>query len=60
MKKTTTVEISNILVTELEEMINEGYYSSLEEAVNDACDRMIKEYKLSKLKDKENKLKEVR
>ncbi|MCX8058892.1 MAG: ribbon-helix-helix domain-containing protein [Spirochaetes bacterium] len=52
---TTSIEISNILLEEIDEMIKEGYFISREEAVNEACDRMIKEYKLAKLKDKDSR-----
>lgn len=46
------IEISEILLKEIDEMIENGYYSSRIEAVNDAIDQMIKKYKLSKLKEK--------
>lgn len=46
------IEVSEILLKEIDEMINNGYYNSRAEAVNDAVDQMIKKYKLSKLKEK--------
>ncbi|MFN3412031.1 MAG: ribbon-helix-helix domain-containing protein [Exilispira sp.] len=47
-----SIEISEILLKEIDEMIENGYYSSRTEAVNDAIDQFIKRYKLSKLKEK--------
>lgn len=55
MKNTTLIEVSNVLLAEIDEMIKEGYFISREEAVNEACDKMIKEYKIAKLKDKDSK-----
>ncbi|MCR4421616.1 MAG: ribbon-helix-helix domain-containing protein [Exilispira sp.] len=46
------IEVSEILLKEIDEMISNGYYNSRAEAVNDAVDQMIKKYKLSKLKEK--------
>ncbi len=48
------IEVSEILLKEIDEMISNGYYNSRAEAVNDAVDQMIKKYKLSKLKEKED------
>lgn len=48
------IEVSEILLKEIDEMIQNGYYNNRTEAVNDAVDQMIKKYKLSKLKEKEN------
>lgn len=48
------IEVSEILLKEIDEMISSGYYNSRAEAVNDAVDQMIKKYKLSKLKEKED------
>ncbi|HPC37980.1 MAG TPA: ribbon-helix-helix domain-containing protein [Exilispira sp.] len=50
------IEVSEILLKEIDEMIQNGYYSNRAEAVNDAVDQMIKKYKLSKLKEKTEKL----
>ncbi|MEJ5273673.1 MAG: ribbon-helix-helix domain-containing protein [Spirochaetota bacterium] len=50
------IEVSEILLKEIDEMIQNGYYSNRAEAVNDAIDQMIKKYKLSKLKEKTEKL----
>ncbi len=49
------IEISEVLLQEIDEMIKNGYYSSRVEAVNDAVDQMIKQYKLTKLKEKTEK-----
>jgi len=49
------IEISEILLKEIDEMIKNGYYNNRIEAVNDAVDQMIKQYKLTKLKEKTEK-----
>ena len=47
------IDISEILLQEIDEMIQAGFYTSREEAVNDACDKLIKEFKVSKLREKD-------
>lgn len=55
--KRIPIEISEILLKEIDEMIKAGYYKNRVEAVNDACDQLIKKFKLSKLREKERKIK---
>lgn len=52
--KGVAIEVSEILLKEIDEMIATGYYHDRIEAVNDAVDQMVKQYKLSKLKTKEH------
>jgi metal-responsive CopG/Arc/MetJ family transcriptional regulator len=47
------IPISDILLKEIDEMVENGYYEDRVEAINDALDQFIKQYKLSKLKMKE-------
>ncbi len=49
------IPISEILIKEIDEMIEKGYYKDRVEAVNDACDQLLKKYKLSKLATKDHK-----
>lgn len=49
----TYVEASSFLVEEIDAMVREGYYGSRAEAVNDALQLLIKQYKLSKLHQKD-------
>jgi Arc/MetJ-type ribon-helix-helix transcriptional regulator len=52
----TFVETSSILLAEIDEMIQAGYFNDRTEAVNQAIKEMIDRYKLSKLRMKENEL----
>ncbi len=49
----TYVEVSSCLVEEIDAMVREGYYGNRTEAVNDAMQLLIKQYKLSKLHQKD-------
>ena len=49
----TYVETSTILLEEIDEMVQEGFYHDRTEAVNDALRLLIKQYKLSKLRAKD-------
>ncbi len=49
----TYVEVSSCLLEDLDAMVREGYYGSRTEAVNDALQLLIKQYKLSKLRQKD-------
>jgi Arc/MetJ-type ribon-helix-helix transcriptional regulator len=49
----TFVETSTELLEGLDEMIREGYYASRTEGINDAIRLLLKQYKLSKLHDKD-------
>ncbi len=49
----TFVETSTELLEGLDEMIKEGYYASRTEGINDAIRLLLKQYKLSKLHDKD-------
>ena len=51
----TFVETSTELLEGLDEMIHEGYYASRTEGVNDAIRMLLKQYKLSKLHDKDTR-----
>ena len=51
----TFVETSTELLEGLDEMIREGYYASRTEGVNDAVRLLLKQYKLSKLHDKDSR-----
>lgn len=53
MHEKTMIPISDILLKEIDEMVENGYYEDRVEAINDALDQFIKQYKLSKLKMKE-------
>jgi len=52
----TFVETSSILLEEIDEMIQSGYFNDRTEAVNQAIKEMLDRYKLSKLRAKENEL----
>ena len=49
----TFVETSTELLEGLDEMIREGYYANRTEGINDAIGKLLKQYKLSKLHDKD-------
>ncbi len=49
----TFVETSTELLEGLDEMIKEGYYASRTEGITDAIRLLLKQYKLSKLHDKD-------
>ena len=49
----TYVETSTVLLEEIDEMIQEGYYHDRTEAVNEALRMLIKQYKVSKLHAKD-------
>ncbi len=49
------VETSSFLLEEVDEMIQEGYYQSRTEAVNDALRMLLKQYKLAKLHAKDQR-----
>lgn len=51
----TFVETSTELLEGLDEMVREGYYASRTEGVNDAIRMLLKQYKLSKLHDKDSR-----
>lgn len=51
--KSVPIEVSEILLQEIDEMIKAGYYKDRVQAVNDACDQLIKKFKISKLREKE-------
>ncbi len=50
----TFVETSTELLEGLDEMIREGYYANRTEGINDAIRLLLKQYKLSKLHDKDS------
>jgi len=50
----TFVETSTELLEGLDEMIREGYYANRTEGINDAIRMLLKQYKLSKLHDKDS------
>jgi len=50
----TFVETSTELLEGLDEMVREGYYASRTEGINDAIRMLLKQYKLSKLHDKDS------
>jgi len=52
----TFVETSSILLEEIDEMIQSGYFNDRTEAVNQAIKEMLDRYKLSKLRAKESEL----
>jgi len=52
----TYVETSTELLEGLDEMVREGYYSNRTEGINDAIRLLLKQYKLSKLHDKDSHL----
>jgi Arc/MetJ-type ribon-helix-helix transcriptional regulator len=52
----TFVETSSILLEEIDEMIQSGYFNDRTEAVNQAIKEMLDRYKLSKLRTKESEL----
>ena len=49
----TFVETSTELLEGIDEMVREGYYASRTEGINDAIRLLLKQYKLSKLHDKD-------
>lgn len=49
------VETSECLLEELDEMVREGYYHDRSEAVNDALQTLIRNYKLAKLRAKDQR-----
>jgi Arc/MetJ-type ribon-helix-helix transcriptional regulator len=51
----TYIETSKFLLEEIDEMIREGFYHDRTEAVNDALRLLIKQYKVSKLHDKDKR-----
>lgn len=51
----TYVETSDYLLEELDEMVREGYYHDRTEAVNDALELLIRQYKLAKLRAKDQR-----
>jgi metal-responsive CopG/Arc/MetJ family transcriptional regulator len=52
----TFVETSTELLEGLDEMIREGYYANRTEGINDAIRMLLKQYKLSKLHDKDSQV----
>jgi len=52
----TFVETSSILLEEIDEMIQSGFFNDRTEAVNQAIKEMLDRYKLSKLRAKESEL----
>jgi len=55
----TFVETSTELLEGLDEMIREGYYASRTEGINDAIRMLLRQYKLSKLHDKDSRAQET-
>jgi Arc/MetJ-type ribon-helix-helix transcriptional regulator len=49
----TYVETSTVLLEEIDEMVQEGFYHDRTEAVNEALRLLVKQYKLSKLHAKD-------
>jgi Arc/MetJ-type ribon-helix-helix transcriptional regulator len=49
----TYVETSTELLEGLDEMVREGYYANRTEGINDAIRLLLKQYKLSKLHEKD-------
>ena len=47
------IETSTHLIEGIDEMVKEGYYSTRTEAVNEAINQMLKQYKISKLHAKD-------
>jgi hypothetical protein len=47
------VETSTHLIEGIDEMVKEGYYANRTEAVNEAINQMLKQYKISKLHAKD-------
>ncbi len=52
----TYVETSTELVEGIDEMVREGYYASRTEGINDAIRLLLKQYKLSKLHEKDSSM----
>ena len=52
----TFIETSSILLEEIDEMIENGYFNDRTEAVNQAIKEMLDRYKLGKLRMKEQKM----
>jgi len=50
----TYVETSTELLEGIDEMVREGYYASRTEGINDAIRLLLKQYKLSKLHEKDS------
>ena len=51
----TYVETSDYLLEEIDEMVREGYYHDRTEAVNDALEMLIRQYKLARLRAKDQR-----
>jgi Arc/MetJ-type ribon-helix-helix transcriptional regulator len=49
----TYVETSTVLLEEVDEMVQEGFFHDRTEAVNEALRLLLKQYKLSKLHAKD-------
>lgn len=47
------VETSSLLLEGIDEMVREGYYASRADAVNEAINLMLKQYKIAKLHAKD-------
>lgn len=56
----TYVETSTCLLEGIDEMVSEGYYNDRSEAVNDAIRLLLKQYKVSKLHQKDVKRDEAK
>ena len=54
----TYVETSTELLEGIDEMVREGYYANRTEGINDAIRLLLKQYKLSKLHEKDSSLME--
>jgi Arc/MetJ-type ribon-helix-helix transcriptional regulator len=52
----TYVETSTELVEGIDEMVREGYYANRTEGINDAIRLLLKQYKLSKLHEKDSSM----
>jgi len=50
----TYVETSTELLEGLDEMVREGYYANRTEGINDAIRLLLRQYKLSKLHEKDS------
>ena len=53
------VEISGVLLENLDEMVDEGYFNDRTEAVNQAVEEMLQRYKIGKLRMKEKQRGEI-
>ncbi len=56
----TYVETSTFLLEGIDEMVREGYYNDRSEGVNDAIRLLLKQYKVSKLHQKDVKRDEAK